>query len=62
MSYLFYGDIGHEPSLEPKEDYVPTVVGHCSLCGEPIYEGDTYYDLFDEMFCDDCISSARRCG
>lgn len=21
MSYLFYGDIGHEPPLDPPEDY-----------------------------------------
>lgn len=35
-------DIGHEPSLEPPE---AKVVHQCSGCDEPIYEGDSAYEI-----------------
>lgn len=60
MSRLFYGDIGHEPSLEPPKPPVIEVRGHCECCGEPIYEDDVYYDLFESMICKDCVDSSRR--
>lgn len=31
------------------------VISHCVECGEPIYEGDEYYMMFDEEpVCCDC--------
>jgi len=45
MTYLFYGDIGHEPRLEPVE---PDPAPVCPICGSD--EGDTYYiDIFGEI-------------
>lgn len=61
MSRLFYGDIGHEPSLEPPEDD-REILGYCEECGEPIREGDDFYLLMDCHFCKACVDSARRCG
>ena len=54
-------DIGCEPSLDPPEDdSVFEVAGHCACCGEPIYSGNPYYDLFEEMVCEACVDQARR--
>lgn len=48
MSY----DIGHEPPLEPPEG---TPKYWCGDCGEPIYEGEFYYDIDDKIICEKCI-------
>ena len=53
-------DIGIEPRLDPPEDSVVEVVGHCACCGEPIYKEDPYYDIFEEMVCESCIDQASR--
>lgn len=63
MSKLFPYDIGSEPSLEPPpEDIEEVTLGYCDCCGEPIFEGDTYYALWDCMVCESCVDDARRCG
>lgn len=28
---------------------------HCYCCGEPIYEGDKYYEINGEAFCKSCL-------
>lgn len=33
---------------------------YCEECGEPIYEGDTYYDLSDAYICEECMSNKKR--
>jgi hypothetical protein len=38
----------------------PPSVFICSGCGRTIYEGEDYYDLMGEQFCQDCINKARR--
>ena len=35
------------------EDVQPVFI--CSNCGETIFEGDTYLDVFGEQFCEDCL-------
>ena len=43
------------PNAEPIEVYT------CDLCEEPIYDGDTYYRLSDDLCaCEDCVQSAKR--
>jgi hypothetical protein len=32
----------------------------CSGCGENIYDGETYYDVMGEQFCESCIDDARK--
>lgn len=32
----------------------------CSLCEEPICEGDVYYGLFGERVCERCVREARE--
>ena len=32
----------------------------CSGCGKPILEGEDYWDIMGEQWCEDCIDDARR--
>lgn len=36
------------------------VVFTCAWCGEPIYNGNDYYDLDGDAVCEDCMLSARK--
>ena len=38
----------------------PPTVFVCSGCSESIREGDYYWDIFGEQFCENCIKSAKR--
>jgi len=38
----------------------PPTVFICSGCGEPIYDGDDYWDLVGEQFCEGCIEDSRK--
>lgn len=48
-----------EPYLEPPEDTRP-VCYTCSCCGEPIREGDEYWELMGQHFCESCIDDAHH--
>jgi hypothetical protein len=39
---------------EPKQVFV------CSGCGGEIVEGDDYWDIMGEQFCESCIYGARK--
>jgi hypothetical protein len=30
------------------------------MCGEKIFDGDTYYDIEGEIWCEDCIDESRK--
>lgn len=32
----------------------------CSGCGDDIFEGDDYWDIMGEQFCEKCIEDSRR--
>ena len=38
----------------------PETVARCSNCRGEIREGDTYYDIDGEPWCEDCILDARK--
>ena len=38
----------------------PEAVFICAECGEDICEGDEYYDVLGEQFCETCIEKFRR--
>lgn len=38
----------------------PEIWGVCSGCGEPIYLGDTFYNIAGGMFCTECIAESRQ--
>lgn len=38
----------------------PHVVYQCECCGAEIREGDTFYDICDEIWCEYCIEECRR--
>ena len=38
----------------------PRPIFICSGCGEDILEGDLYWDIMGEQFCDSCIDEARK--
>lgn len=57
-------DSGWERELDrylttaPDDDMTPVCV--CSICGAEIYEGDDYYEVNDEAFCEDCMVDTFR--
>ena len=36
------------------------IFDYCSLCREPIYDGEDYYCIDDNAFCEECVSDSRR--
>lgn len=38
----------------------PPRVFVCSGCGDDILEGDDYWDILGEQFCEDCIDASKR--
>jgi hypothetical protein len=38
----------------------PPMVYKCINCGEKILEGDGYYDIDGEIWCEDCIEDCHR--
>lgn len=38
----------------------PPAVFICSNCGESIYNGDYYWDIMNEQFCENCVDEARK--
>ena len=37
----------------------PLIVHECSLCGELIREGDTFYSLGEYTYCEECVAWGR---
>lgn len=38
----------------------PPAVFVCSGCGKSIYNGDPYWDIMGEQFCEDCIDDSKK--
>ena len=38
----------------------PRAIFVCSGCGQDIYEGEDYWDILGEQFCENCIDESRR--
>ena len=38
----------------------PPVFATCRECGGNIYDGEDYYKLINEYFCEDCVSNAHE--
>ena len=38
----------------------PIAVFVCSGCGNKIYEGEDYYDILGEQFCESCINETKQ--
>jgi len=49
----------HTPCLTNCPNYVPPVVCLCWKCGEEIYEGDTIYEINEEIWCENCVDDCR---
>lgn len=45
------------PNAEPDK-----LLGKCYLCGRKIFDVNTYYQLDDMEFCEECVLNARREG
>lgn len=37
----------------------PPAVFICSGCGDPIYDGDDYWDILNEQWCKECVDQAQ---
>lgn len=42
----------------PEPDEIPVYV--CSGCGHDIVDGEDYWDILGEQFCENCIDKSRR--
>lgn len=38
----------------------PPVVYYCDGCGGEIYEGDTYCEIADGKYCENCVDDSRK--
>lgn len=38
----------------------PPTVFVCSGCGDPIYDGDDYWDIMGEQWCSRCIDESKK--
>ena len=41
---------------EPKE---PKVLKECACCGVEMYEGETYYKIVDDYYCENCVETGE---
>jgi hypothetical protein len=32
----------------------------CEACQSPIYEGETYYDMFGDILCEECVKNCKK--
>lgn len=47
------------PSSCPNADE-PPVFAKCEICGEPIYDGDEYFEIDDKPYCEACVYGCYR--
>lgn len=33
----------------------------CDMCGEPIYDGEDYWDINGDIVCEDCLLEYMQC-
>ena len=38
----------------------PRPFTYCDECGEEIYEGDDYYNIGGNIFCENCVNAGKR--
>lgn len=41
--------------MEYREEKEPEAVFECCICGAEIFEGDMYYNICGEPYCEDCV-------
>lgn len=44
-----------EPKERPLEPPEPSVVCECDVCGQDIYDCETYWDIEGDIVCSDCL-------
>ncbi len=42
-----------------QENELPMLYCRCSRCGENIFDGDAYYRIGDQTWCECCIENAK---
>lgn len=54
------GRIPHHPRCPnaPDPEEIPVFV--CSGCGRDIVDGEDYWDIMDEQWCQECMDKARK--
>lgn len=52
----YYPEDNHLIPVEPEEEHVFI----CDACGGPIYEGENYYDIDGDKWCEECIRNASH--
>lgn len=55
-------DVCRQTPCDPRCPYAPEppIIHRCCSCENDIFEGDDYYDLDGEPWCEDCVASSRK--
>lgn len=38
----------------------PPIYSKCEICGEPIYDGDEFYQIDDHDYCESCVFESYK--
>lgn len=50
--------VGHRAGCPEFRDAEPDVYGTCEICGDPIEEGQDYFDIDGNKYHEDCFTGA----
>lgn len=56
-------ELNHPDIVKAERDgYIeePEIVYYCEECGEPIREGEIYFNVGDYIYCEDCINGCKK--
>ena len=62
MGFAFTGswvhDLDNYLTTDPREE--KESICSCEECGADIYEGETYYEIDDKCYCEDCVNGFKK--
>ena len=50
------------PFEDTREEPQPVIVTECSNCGQDIFEGEEYYLVDGNKYCENCMEGFRKVG
>ena len=50
------------PFEDTREEPQPVIVTECSNCGQDIFEGEEYYLVDGNNYCENCMEGFRKVG
>ena len=56
----YYSDNPERDAERYQQDLEDRPCLHCVMCGESLYNGDEYFLINDEPFCEDCMEDCFK--